>query len=116
MEKSTYIALAIFTLVIITGLIWFNSDDESKISERIIQVGAKWFEFNPNEIKVKQGEQVTLVINNMDVDHGINIPELGISGNDVVKFTPDKKGELTFYCNNFCGVNHEEMIGKIIVE
>ena len=124
MEQSTKIGIGII-LIIILGGFWFTSDNSptgNVIQENIagttrhIVVDAKWFEFNPNEIRVKQGENIMLMINNLDVDHGITIPELGVSGNDMVVFTADKKGEFLFYCNNFCGTGHSEMVGKIIVE
>lgn len=114
MKKSTYVGLGIFIVIVVVGIFWFNSKKEPNVRE--IQIDAKWFEFNPNEIRVARGDQVTLSINNIDVPHGITIPELGISGNDVVTFTTEEKGEFLFYCNNFCGVDHDKMVGKIIIE
>ena len=114
MEQSTMYSIGTFLIIVLmAGLFWFNTDITS---EKIISLDAQWFEFTPNEIKVAQGEKITLIINNMDVDHGINIPELGISENEKVTFVADKKGEFYFYCNNFCGVDHDKMIGKIIIE
>lgn len=115
MEKSTYIGLGICITIVIIGLVLLNSRDETEAT-RTIQIDAKWFDFNPNEITLKQGEEVNLVINNLDVDHGIQIPELGLMGDNIITFTADKKGEFVFYCNNFCGEGHSDMIGKIIVE
>jgi len=71
---------------------------------------------NPRTITVKEGEKIKLTINNLDTTHGINIPDLGVSGRNIVEFTADKKGEYTFYCANFCGSGHSAMQGKIIVE
>lgn len=115
MKKSIYIGLGIFIVLILIGIIFFNLKNENN-SIKNIQIDAKWFEFNPNLIKIKQGDRVTLLINNLDVPHGITIPELGISGNEAIMFTADKKGEYIFYCNNFCGEGHSKMVGKIIVE
>lgn len=83
---------------------------------REISIDAKRFEFNPRTITVKEGEKIKLTINNLDTTHGINIPDLGVSGFNSLEFTADKKGEFTFYCNNFCGSGHDAMQGKIIVE
>lgn len=115
MEKSTYIGLGICITIIVVGLVLFNSEDKTETT-RTIQIDAKWFDFNPNEIRLKQGEDVTIQINNLDATHGINIPKLGIRGDNIVRFRFDKKGEFEFYCNNFCGEGHSDMIGKIIVE
>ncbi len=115
MEKSTYIGLGLFVTIIAVGLILFNLKDEGEVG-RTIQIDAKWFDFNPNEIRLKQGEDVTIQINNIDAMHGITIPALGVRGDDMIKFRADEKGEFEFYCNNFCGEGHSDMIGKIIVE
>lgn len=115
MEKSTYIGLGIFVLIVAGGLaLFFNNDGSEKI--KTFSVDAKWFEFNPNEIKVKQGDQVTIIINNIDVPHGIAVPELKLNGNDEITFIAEKKGVFDFYCNNFCGEGHSDMVGKIVVE
>ena len=115
MERSTYLGLGIFTLIILVGLVLvFNSDSQNE--ENYISIDAKWFEFNPSEIRVKQGNSVTIKINNLDFEHGITIPEFGVSGDKQIVFNANKKGEFLFYCNNFCGVDHKDMIGKLIVE
>jgi len=83
---------------------------------REIIIDAKRFDFNPETITVKEGEKVKLSINNQDTTHGISIPDFGVTGDNGVEFTADKKGEFTFYCNNYCGEGHRGMQGKIIVE
>ena len=83
---------------------------------REISIDARRFNFNPGTITVKKGEKIKLTINNLDTTHGINIPDLGVSGKDSLEFTADTKGEFTFYCNNFCGSGHSAMQGKLIVE
>jgi cytochrome c oxidase subunit II len=34
----------------------------------------------------------------------------------VITITPTTTGEFTIVCNEFCGIGHDYMIGKIIVE
>jgi cytochrome c oxidase subunit 2 len=34
----------------------------------------------------------------------------------VLTITPTSKGEFTIICNEFCGIGHEHMIGKILVD
>jgi len=92
------------------------NEDDMPIEVREISINAKRFNFSPGIITVKEGERVRLLINNQDTTHGINIPDLGVSGNNVVEFTADKKGEFTFYCGNYCGAGHSGMQGTIIVE
>ena len=43
-----------------------------------VKMTAKKYEFNPEEIRVKQGEKVRLLITATDRSHGIEIKELGI--------------------------------------
>lgn len=94
-----------------------SSSDISDSSDNVreISLDAKMFEFSQTEIRVKQGERIRISINNMDATHGIWIPGLGVSGNEKVEFTADKKGEFEFSCNNYCGAGHRDMKGVIIV-
>ena len=87
-----------------------------------IKMTAKKYEFNPEEIRVKQGERVRLLITATDRDHGIEIKELGIKvrleeGKETpVEFTAEKPGEYEFKCSVRCGWRHGSMKGKLIVE
>mgnify|MGYP001578281824 FL=1 len=74
------------------------------------------FEFNPNVIKVKEGERIKLIINSLDVEHSISIPELRIDIHDEGIFVVDKKGTFDFYCHTYCGNGHGAMKGVLIVE
>jgi heme/copper-type cytochrome/quinol oxidase subunit 2 len=76
-----------------------------------------------NEIRVKQGETVTLRLTSMDVVHGFTLPEYNVSeilypGDMVtVEFLADESGEFEFYCSaQSCGRGHLEMKGTLIVE
>jgi cytochrome c oxidase subunit 2 len=79
---------------------------------REIKMTAKKYEFNPGEIRVKQGERVRLIIVSLDRTHGIQIKPYGIKreieegGQTVVEFIADKPG--TF--------GHGRMRGTLIVE
>ena len=57
-------------------------------SPKTITISASRFMFEPNEITVKKGEAVTLVIQSKDVTHGLVIKELGVR-------TEVKKGQST---------------------
>lgn len=85
-------------------------------SIRGINVRAFKFGYEPNVIKVAKGEKIKINIENADVLHGIRIPDLGLSGNDVLEFTANQAGEFTWYCANMCGEGHRAMQGKLIVE
>ncbi len=94
----------------------------AETSPKEIGILAQKFEFMPDEIKLKRGETVTLVVTALDRVHGFKIPQLGIRtavvpGEDArITITPDKTGEIGFLCDVFCGDGHEEMNGTLIVE
>lgn len=98
-------------------------EKETKEQGRIITLNAYNWGFTPTEIKVKQGEVITLKIKSTSGVHGIGIKELGLSSGTIaegeeksITFTADKVGTFDFYCNIYCGRGHKEMKGKIIVE
>lgn len=95
--------------------------------DRIIEMTAgDWF-FDPSEITVQEGQRIRLEITTWNnaterYDHGIGIPALGVDTylpageTTVVEFTADEPGEYQFFCNNFCGQGHSDMRGTLIVE
>lgn len=83
---------------------------------RVINVDAEKFQYSPDVIKVKKGERVKIVINNVDFNHGMVIPGLGLSGIDSIEFTADKAGTFEFRCPTPCGSDHRDMIGTLVIE
>ncbi len=90
-------------------------------SPREIEVVARRFVFTPNEITLKAGERVVLVLSALDFIHGFNVPGLGIRADLVpgritrIELQPSAAGRLDFLCDNFCGEGHEEMHGRIFI-
>jgi len=88
---------------------------------REITITAVKYQFIPNEIKLRKGEEVQLNILAEDVTHGFCCKELGIylelpAGEEVEYILKvDKVGEYEFYCCVYCGVGHKKMKGRIIV-
>jgi cytochrome c oxidase subunit 2 len=80
-----------------------------------ISITAQRFSFAPNEITLKKGQPVTLVIQSKDVSHGLRIEDLGVltdikkGETSEVKFTPDKAGTFEGKCAHFCGKGHGSM-------
>ncbi len=108
------------TLAFLAIVAWAPSSARGQARE--IQVKAKKYQFNPNVITVKQGEQVKLVITATDRDHGFKCDAFGINQKlkkgapATVEFTANKVGTFPFHCSDFCGMGHLKMKGKIVVE
>ncbi|MBI4434055.1 cupredoxin domain-containing protein [Candidatus Uhrbacteria bacterium] len=89
---------------------------------RAFRITARQWAFTPAEIRVGLGDRVVLDIASTDVDHGIAIPEFGMrkelkAGTTTrVEFTASKAGSFSFVCSVFCGQDHRNMRGSLIVE
>ncbi len=88
---------------------------------KTFQITAKKYEFNPDTIKVNQGDKVILQVTATDRAHGFGIKELNIDrvlpqGKTVtIEFVANQKGEFTISCTKFCGWGHFDMKAKLIV-
>jgi cytochrome c oxidase subunit 2 len=93
----------------------------SQAGERVIQVRAHKFTYEPDEITLKLNEPVTLEFTSADVTMGFNLPDFKVRTDIIpgktssVRFVPDKAGSFTFHCDIFCGDGHEDMDGTIHV-
>lgn len=73
-------------------------------------------------LKLKEAASYTLHMSSADVNHGFSLYPLNINfqvvpGYDYgLRVTPNKAGEFKILCNEFCGIGHHLMIGKVIVE
>ena len=82
--------------------------------------------FNPEHVKVKQGDHVTWRITNIerteDATHGFSLPGYNVNlslepGETVtVEFDAINAGVYTWYCSEFCSALHLEMMGYFMVE
>lgn len=84
-------------------------------------VGQTW-NWSPKEIRVPVGSTVTFFITSKDVQHGFmlwntNLNIMTIPGQvSRVTITFEETGEYPFVCNEYCGIGHHTMAGKVIVE
>lgn len=84
-----------------------------------IKLTATTFEFDQKEIRVKKGQKVSLSFVNDVGAHNIEIPDLKVTvdkQNTPVEFVASKTGTFEYKCGIMCGVDHDKMTGKLIVE
>jgi len=73
-------------------------------------------------IKMKKGQTYRLHITSQDLQHGFSLQPLNMNfqvvpGYDhVLTLRPTSSGTFSIICNEFCGIGHHSMTGRIIVE
>lgn len=95
-----------------------------KISDNeyeIYYVARMWF-FDPQNVEVPVGSKVRLYLTSLDVIHGFHIWGTNVNLMAIPKAVNyyeinfDKEGEYLISCHEYCGIAHQNMIGKIIVK
>lgn len=72
-------------------------------------------------LQLEQGKEYTLHISSRDVNHGFSLWPLNINfqivpGYDyALRVTPSAAGDFRIICNEFCGIGHHMMVGRVIV-
>jgi cytochrome c oxidase subunit 2 len=72
-------------------------------------------------LKLKKGVEYTLHLSSTDINHGfslfpVNLNFQVVPGYDYgLKVIPNKAGDFRIICNEFCGVGHHMMVGKVLV-
>jgi cytochrome c oxidase subunit 2 len=120
MKRLTVLVIPLF-LFLLGGLLPAQQGS-SETEVREIRMTARKYRFDPQEIRVREGERVRLLITALDRKHGIRIKEFGVKtvlekGKEtVVEFVAERAGEYKFKCSVRCGWRHGSMKGKLIVE
>lgn len=82
---------------------------------------ASMWTFSPT-LRLKAGKTYTIWLSAKDVLHGFSITGQNLNLTAApgyaygIRLTPDKPGTYLIICNEYCGVGHQGMTGKIIVE
>ena len=73
-------------------------------------------------LKLEQGASYTFHLSALDVNHGFGLYPANINiqvvpGYDYgLRITPNQAGTYSIVCNEFCGIGHHNMLGRIYVE
>jgi cytochrome c oxidase subunit 2 len=100
----------------------FLANHQALGEERLIEIRAKRFSYQPNIIRVHRGEKIRIRLISEDVTHGLFIDGYGIEtrahpGEDgYLSFIANRPGRFAFRCSVTCGEFHPYMIGYLIVE
>lgn len=71
---------------------------------------------------LEEGASYTLHISSLDVNHGFSLYPANVNfqivpGYDYgLRITPNNPGEYKIICNEFCGISHHLMLGKVVIE
>jgi len=118
MKTIPFLVPALFSLLIIID----GCQKAQPGQSQRIDVVMKKYDIQPSVIRVKAGEPVELDVTTADVQHGLDVPDLGIKESvqpgrtTKINFTPKNKGEFKVVCGVICGPHHEDMVGKLVVE
>ena len=72
-------------------------------------------------LKLQEGAEYVLHLSSVDLNHGFSLFPLNVNfevvpGYDYgLRVKPTQSGEFLILCNEFCGVGHHLMVGKVIV-
>jgi cytochrome c oxidase subunit 2 len=89
--------------------------------ERVIRIASRKFAFDPEEVTLKAGEPVLLELTTDDVHMGFSSVDLGLRADILpgqvtrLRLTPRQAGAFPFFCDVFCGDEHELMSGLLRV-
>ncbi|GAB0056680.1 hypothetical protein SIID45300_00988 [Candidatus Magnetaquicoccaceae bacterium FCR-1] len=73
-------------------------------------------------LELEKNKSYRLHISSLDWQHGFSLQPTNINlqilpgYETVVTITPDQSGEFAIVCNEYCGVGHHTMLGKIFVK
>ena len=82
-------------------------------------MGMMW-QWRPS-LQLERGAEYTLHVSSVDVNHGLSIFPINVNfqivpGYDyALRVTPTDTGDFRIICNEFCGINHHLMLGKVVV-
>ncbi len=102
----------------------FDKDTIIKISENKYEIRyiARQFSFFPMEVRIPRNSTVDIYLTSPDVIHGFHIENTNVNVMAIpgaityFRYTFKEPGEYRIVCHEYCGLGHQNMMSKIIVE
>src|SRR5580658_6629391 len=104
--------ISIMDVLVITATLVLPPHSSGQGSSQRIEIVAKRFDYTPNDVTLKKGVPVVLVLTSKDVEHGLKVPGLNIllkvkkGESKELALTPGQAGTFTGQCAVFCGNGH----------
>lgn len=85
-----------------------------------VYLEASRFQWRP-VLQLKKDETYRFLISSLDVQHGFSLQPDNVNFQvlpdyiTALEMTPHETGEFTVLCNEYCGLGHHVMVGRVIV-
>ena len=85
-----------------------------------VYLTAMSFQWTPI-LQLERGKEYILHLSALDVNHGFSLYPINVNfqvvpGYDYgLRVTPNQSGDFRIICNEFCGIGHHTMVGRVIV-
>lgn len=134
-HSPTEIGISVALFILVMGLFWVGWVDFMKMrtspmnAYEVNVIGQQWswdFQYAngkrfKNELHIPANTPIKLIMTSSDVLHSFYIPAFRLK-RDVIPgtyqylaFTANMPGEYDIYCAEYCGLDHSQMLGKVIV-
>ncbi|MBN9329591.1 MAG: cytochrome C oxidase subunit II [Comamonas sp. SCN 67-35] len=73
-------------------------------------------------LELEKGKTYKLHLTSMDYNHGFSLQPINMNiqvvpgYEHVIKITPNQSGQYSIVCNEYCGIGHHEMVGRLYVK
>lgn len=92
---------------------------------QVVEVSGRMWQWQLSETEVKAGEPVRFEVTSDDVNHGLGIYDSDLvlqaqtqampEYTNVLEHTFDEPGTYQFFCLEYCGVAHHDMVAELTV-
>jgi len=86
-----------------------------------VYLAAMTYQWTPI-LKLQKGKEYVLHLSSLDMNHGFSLYPVNVNfqvvpGYDYgLRVTPTSSGDFRVICNEFCGIGHHTMVGRVIIE